>query len=384
VVVSHTPPFRAVTNNHEVLNLSNQPTEEKQTGSGTKRWQLWVSWIITGILVAVLISVLYWQPILAQELAERNGENGSISIDPVEDPSSEALANMPYFEVDQSDPYLVRFPETRTIAPTRPRSQPVEYEVLSGDAVFSIAQKFNISPETLLWSNYDVLRDDPHSLNIGQVLRIPPTNGILYEWKEGDTIEIVARDFKAPVDDILNWAGNKLDLTNPEIDPGDLVMVPGGQREFQQWVVPTYAVGRSGTTSLPGGCEVSGPGLYGGGWFIWPADNRYLSGNDYWSGHLAIDIAAGTGAAIYAADSGVVVYAGWNSNGYGNVVMIDHQNGYHTVYAHLSSVGVSCGSSVFQGNVIGRAGSTGNSTGPHLHFEVRYLGGFLNPWTVLP
>jgi len=364
--------------------LTDQIKQDEKSTASIHQWHVWVSWVVTVFLVAVLISVLYWQPILAQELAERNGGANSISVGPASDPSAEALANMPYFAVEQNDSYLVRFPETNTIAPTRPRSQPIEYEVLSGDAVFSIAQKFNISPETLLWSNYAVLRDDPHSLDVGQVLRIPPTNGILYEWREGDTLEAVARDFKASVDDILNWSGNKLDLTNPEIEEGALVMIPGGQREFQQWVVPTYAVGRSGTGSLPGGCAVTGSVAYGSGGFIWPADNRYLSGNDYWSGHLAIDIAAGMGAAIYAADSGVVVYAGWNSNGYGNVIMIDHMNGYHTVYAHLSSINVSCGSSVFQGNTIGYSGSTGNSTGPHLHFEVRYLGGFLNPWTVLP
>jgi murein DD-endopeptidase MepM/ murein hydrolase activator NlpD len=364
--------------------LNDQPQKDGKQARPKSRWQIWTSWFVTVILVAILVSVLYWQPILAQEMAERTVGADMLIIDPVDEPSTDVLANMPYFEVEQADSYLVRFPETRTIAPTRPRSQPVEYEVLAGDAVFSIAQKFNISPETLLWSNYAVLRDDPHTLDIGQVLRIPPTNGILYEWKDGDTLESVARTFKASVDDILNWTGNKLDLTNPEIEPGELVMVPGGQREFQQWVVPTYAVGRSGTSSLPGGCQVSGPYLFGGGWFIWPADNRYLSGNDFWSGHLAIDIAAATGAPVYASDSGVVVFAGWNSNGYGNVVMIDHMNGYHTLYAHLSAINVSCGSNVVQGNIIGRAGSTGNSTGPHLHFEVRYLGGFLNPWTVLP
>jgi len=364
--------------------LTDRQKKEGEATQPTNRWQLWVSWMLTVILIALLISVLYWQPILAQEMAALNGGPEAITIDPIEDLSVEALASMPHFEVEQEDVYLVRFPETKTIAPTRPRSQPMDYEVLSGDAVFSIAQKFNISPETLLWSNYAVLRDDPHTLDVGQVLRIPPTNGILYEWKDGDTLESVAATFKASVDDILNWTGNKLDLTNPEIEPGELVMIPGGQREFQQWVVPTYAVGRSGTASLPGGCEVAGPVLYGSGWFNWPADNRYLSGNDYWSGHLAIDIAAGTGAPIYAADSGVVVFAGWNSNGYGNVVMIDHMNGYHTLYAHLSSINVYCGANVVQGNIIGRAGSTGNSTGPHLHFEVRYLGGFLNPWTVLP
>lgn len=361
-----------------------RPKEEIKPERSNNRRQLWLSWMVTVVLVAIIVSVLYWQPILAREMAEMSGSINAISVDPVEDLSVEALASMPYFEITNDDFYLVRFPETRTIAPTRPRSQPIEYEVLSGDAVFSIAQKFNISPETLLWSNFAVLRDDPHSLDIGQILRIPPTNGILYEWKEGDTIEVIAVQFKASADDILNWVGNDLDLTNPEIEPGALVMIPGGQREFQQWVVPTYAVGRSGTTSLPGGCEISGPVVFGSGWFNWPADNRYLSGNDYWSGHLAIDIAAAGGAPVYAADSGVVVFAGWNSSGYGNVIMIDHLNGYHTLYAHLSSINVSCGSNVIQGNIIGRAGSTGNSTGPHLHFEVRYFGGFINPWTVLP
>lgn len=354
-----------------------------QTEKRTRGWQFWVSWAVTAILVAVLVSVLYWQPILAQELIETNDITLSIGASP--DASSEALANMPNFAVADEEDFIFRYPDTNTIAPTRPRSVPIEYTVEVGDAIFSIASKYNITPESLLWSNYDVLKDDPHSIREGQILEIPPTNGLLYEWQEGDTVEEVARIFKTEPDNILNWAGNGLDLTDPEIEPGKLVMIPGGERAFQQWVVPTYAVGRSGTNAtLPGGCTVDGPGLYGGGFFIWPAANHYLSGNDYWSGHLAIDIAAGTGMPIYAADSGVVVFAGWDSNGYGNVVMIDHQNGYHTLYAHLSVINVVCGMNIFQGGLLGNAGSTGNSTGPHLHFEVRYLGGFLNPWTVLP
>lgn len=364
--------------------MNKQSNDQKQTMQLTRNWQFWGSWALTGILVAVLISVLFWQPILARELAEMNGSAESISVEPVSEASTDALMNMPYFTVENEESYLLRYPQTNTIAPTRPRSQPIEYEVVTGDAVFSIAKKYNISPETLLWSNYDVLKDDPHTLRPGQILRIPPTNGILYEWKEGNVLADVARDFKASVDDILAWSGNRLDITNPEIEPGQVIMIPGGAREFQQWVVPTIAVGRAGVyANIPGGCEITGSPLGGGGWFIWPTDNRYLSGNDYWSGHLAIDIAAATGHPIYAADSGVVVLAGW-MGGYGNVVMIDHMNGYHTLYAHLSSININCGSNAFQGTVIGRAGSTGNSTGPHLHFEVRYLGGFINPWTVLP
>jgi murein DD-endopeptidase MepM/ murein hydrolase activator NlpD len=362
-----------------------EQVEQIQTEKKPAQGLIWASWIGTAVPVAVLVSILYWQPILAQQLEERTAEPEIIAVDPVAEVSSDALANMPHFTAQAEERFLMREAETHTIAPTRPRSEPVTYEVESGDAVFSIAQKYNITPETLLWSNYDVLKDDPHSLSVGQVLTIPPTNGILYEWHEGDTLERVAADFKTSVDDILNWSGNRLDITNPEIEAGEIVMIPGGQREFQQWVVPTIPVGRAGvSTSIPGACETADGGLYGGGFFIWPAANHYLSGNDYWSGHLAIDIAAGTGMPIYAADSGVVVYAGWMNGGYGYMVMIDHRNGYHTLYAHLSAVNVSCGSSVAQGQIIGSAGSTGNSTGPHLHFEVRYLGGFINPWTVLP
>jgi murein DD-endopeptidase MepM/ murein hydrolase activator NlpD len=125
-------------------------------------------------------------------------------------------------------------------------------------------------------------------------------------------------------------------------------------------------------------------GAYCSGTFIWPAPNHVLSGNDYWSGHLAIDIAAFTGDPVYATDGGLVVYSGAVGGGYGNMVMVDHGNGYQSLYAHLSGTNVRCGASVRQGTVIGRAGSTGNSTGPHLHFEIRYLGGFINPWYVLP
>jgi murein DD-endopeptidase MepM/ murein hydrolase activator NlpD len=99
---------------------------------------------------------------------------------------------------------------------------------------------------------------------------------------------------------------------------------------------------------------------------------------------LAIDIAAGLGAPVYASDSGVVVTAGWNSSGYGNVIMIDHGTGYSSVYGHLSQINVSLCQGVTQGQLIGLAGSTGNSTGAHLHFEIRLNGGYVNPWSVLP
>ena len=243
--------------------MENQTTEEKQTKQATKRWHVWLSWAVTAVLVAVLVSVLYWQPILARELDESNGSAVTATIEPIADVSTDALASMPYFEVEVNDDYLLRKAETHTIAPTQPRYEPIEYTVLSGDAIFSIAKKYNITPESLLWANYDVLADDPHSLRPDQVLIVPPTNGILYEWKEGDTVESVAAAYSADPDDILSWFGNHLDLTNPEIEPGTTVMVPGGEREFQNWASPPVAaVGKAGVyANIAGGCVVESGGL---------------------------------------------------------------------------------------------------------------------------
>ena len=265
----------------------------------------------------------------------------------------------------------------------KPRYSLEDYRVVRGDSVFAIAELFKLKPETVLWANYDVLQDDPHSLKPGQVLTIPPTDGIYYQWKENDTLEIVSEEFKANIDDILNYPGNSIDLSNPKIDSGSWVMIPGGRREFVQWIVPTIARGSSGTS--PTSQSACPGGAVGSGGFVWPADDHSLSGNDYWSGHLGIDIAAGQGAPVYAADSGVVTMAtGGYNYGYGSVIQIDHGNGYSTLYAHLSNIGVGLCASVSAGQWIGAAGNTGNSQGAHLHFEVRQNGGFINPWFVLP
>lgn len=136
----------------------------------------------------------------------------------------------------------------------------------------------------------------------------------------------------------------------------------------------------------PGACELDTQyGQVGSGAFIWPADDHFLSGYDYSWRHPGLDFSAMLGASLYAVDHGQVVYAGWNNYGYGNFLVLDHGNGWFSAYAHLSQFFVSCRQSVTQGQVIGAAGSTGNSTGPHLHFELFQTGvGQINPWTVLP
>ncbi len=274
-----------------------------------------------------------------------------------------------------------------TDVPHRARVEVLRYTVQVGDSVFGIADRFSLAPETILWGNFSVLNDDPHLLRPGQELSILPVDGALYEWQAGDSLQAVADFFEVTPQDIADWPGNDIDRQTLQLAPGTELIIPGGVREFRQWIVPTIARGRAGvgTAFGPGGCsgDFSG-GAVGSGGFIWPSANRTISGNDYWSGHLAIDIAASIGDLVLAADGGVVVYSGWSVGGYGNMVMIDHGNGWQTLYAHLNAVVAPCGASVFQGQTIGFAGSTGNSTGPHLHFETRLNSGFVNPWFVLP
>ena len=262
----------------------------------------------------------------------------------------------------------------------------ISYTVGAGDSIFAISKKFNITPETLWWANEDTL-ENPDAIGPGLGLRIPPIDGVFYQWQEGDTLESVASEFEANPNDIVSFLGNQIDLTDPNVEVGQWVMVPGGTSEFKQWVVPTIPRGKAGvnTSSLgPGACTGSYDGAYGSGGFVWPTAIHSVSGNDYWPGHLAIDISVVMGGGVFAADSGVVVFSGWSYGGYGYMIMLDHGNGYQTLYAHLSGVNVGCGQSVGQGQVIGSGGSTGNSTGAHLHFEVRFNGGWINPWYVLP
>jgi len=280
---------------------------------------------------------------------------------------------------------IERLAEVHTLIPTRGRSEVIAYAVKAGDTLFGIAENFALRPETVLWGNYFTLQDDPHSLIPGQVLNILPVDGTYHFVVEGNTLEQVARFYGVEPEAITDWGGNNLDLDNPVLVPNTYLVVPGGHRELQTWEVPTITREATSTAATNfGQCPGGYSGAVGSGFFIWPADNHFLSGYDFTDIHHGLDIKAGLGAPLYAADSGVIVYAGPNDFGYGNLVVIDHGNGWQTVYAHLSQWNVSCGESVFQGYVIGLAGSTGRSSGPHLHFEVRYRGAYVNPWSVLP
>ncbi len=290
---------------------------------------------------------------------------------------------------------VTRLAQLHTLLPARPRFEMTTYTVQKGDTIFAIAEKFNLGPSTILWGNYNTLADDPHRLRPGQTLNILPVDGVLYEWHAGDGLNGVAKFFGVNPEDIINWPGNKLtaeslgDPAAPNIAVGTPLIIPGGHREFVTWSAPRITRQNPAVAAVlgPGFCGKVTDGPVGIGAFIWPTVEKWISGYDYSpaTNHYGIDIAGQTGNAIYAVDNGVVVYAGWNDWGYGNVVVIDHGNGWQSLYAHLSAYSVSCGGYVYQGNLIGAMGSTGNSSGPHLHFELRSdQYNRVNPWDFLP
>ena len=335
------------------------------------------------LIAAFMLVLLLWVALQRAGVSFSPVQGSSLQTELDLPPQTDDVA-LPEYNPEGLPLSLVRLTSVHTTIPTRERAGISYYEVQAGDSVMGIANEFNIKPETVLWANPDQLQDNPNMLSVGQNLKIPATNGVIYKWKKSDTIDNIARKFKAKPEDILTWPSNNLDLLEPYIEAGTLVMVPGGSRDLIQWVVPTIWRANSGATkSIGAACDTSNGSAYGGGSFGWPADNHSLSGNDFWSGHLGIDIAAATGAPVYAADSGVVVYAASISGGYGLMVMIDHGNGFHSLYGHLSQIVARCGSNAGRGQVIAYSGSTGNSTGPHLHFEIRYNGAFVNPWDYL-
>ena len=341
------------------------------------RWFNIVSWGITALIVTGLFGFAYLRrqnlPIVAAAPAAQSTA------------APQATKASPAKQVPALEqPSILRKLTLKTTIPDRPRYTVINHTVQRGDSIFRISKLFNIKPETLLWANYEVLEDDPHSLKPGQELNIPPTDGLLYEWKDGDTIDKVASKYEATSDDIVNWPGNNFDLSKPNPKAGQLVMIPGGWRESKAITLPTILRGSgTGTAGVSSGaCGGGGPS---GGIAVWPTANHFVSGNDYYPGHLAIDLAAAEGSPVYAAGSGVVTVAagGWNG-GYGNYIMVDHGGGYATLYAHLSVINVSVCQGVYAGQTIGAAGNTGNSFGAHLHFEVRAGGSNVNPWYVLP
>lgn len=289
---------------------------------------------------------------------------------------------------------IPRSAQIHTNIPSRPRQEISIYSVQEGDTVFGIAEKFGLEPQTILWGNYNILQDNPHSLRPGQELNILPVDGVYWEWLGGLTFGSWAEFYGVTAADIIEYPGNYIDpntigdYNNANIKTGTWLIIPNGKREFVSWSAP-LGVTRENPASArvmgAGACDPVSGGAVGYGTYVYPTNKRYLSGFDFSpeTNHFGVDFAGNEGEGVYAADAGVVVYSGWNDYGYGNMIMIDHGNGFQSLYAHLSAVYRGCGQSVGQGEGIGAIGSTGRSSGAHLHFELM-AGSKVNPWSYLP
>ena len=255
-----------------------------------------------------------------------------------------------------------------TIISDKPRDRVIEYEARSGDTVSSIAQEYGVSENTILWENNLA---PTSQIKIGQTIKVLPVSGLAHKVASGDTIYSVAKKYRASAQAIIDFPFNDVG-DDFQLASGQFLIVPDGTPPEKPKGAPTQYLARE---NIPA-AEV------GSGQFMWPASGG-LAQYFAWY-HPGIDIDNLAGGPIYAADSGTVTTAGWPDNfGYGNRVVVNHGNGYTTLYAHLSAIYVSAGQAVSRGDVLGLMGSTGRSTGTHLHLEVRKDGTALNPLSLL-
>ncbi len=282
------------------------------------------------------------------------------------------------FPTDRTNPWEIASPSsvvtastdnTTTLFSEKSRDKIIVYEVQEGDTIAKIAEKFGISVDTILWQNDLTAKS---TIKPGQKLEILPVTGMSHKVVKGDTVYSIAKKYDASPQAIVDFPFNTfVNDETFELAIGQIIIVPDGVKPKE---IPSSPRVRQITPDA--GTVVAS------GTFVWPAGGT-ISQNFYWY-HKGVDIANRNAPDILAADSGRVVVAGWpDGYGYGNRVIIDHGNGYRTLYAHLSRIYVVVGQTVARGNAIGKMGSTGRSTGVHLHFEVTRDGVHLNPLTIL-
>lgn len=218
-------------------------------------------------------------------------------------------------------------------------------------------------------------------LRPGQTIFVPGPRYLCYTVKTGDTLAQIAEAYQVTVNAIVETAWNDLQSPDEPLEPGRRLLIFDGVRPDR----PSMRNPDTQPNERSVEAQTAAPAewlKYGDGHFIWPVNGTISQG--YGRSHRAIDIAVPWGTPVVAADNGVVIKSGYSTVGYGGRVIIDHNIDYVTLYAHLSQAFVREGDVVRKGQVIGLIGSTGNSTGPHLHFELRDFGYLVDPRTLLP
>lgn len=261
--------------------------------------------------------------------------------------------------------------EATTSISEKPRDEIIIYKVKKGDTVSGIAKKFGISTDSIRWAN-DL--KDIKSVKVGQGLKILPVTGIAHKVQRGETVWSIAKKYNTDPQGTVDFPFNT--FVNDEkftLAVGQILIIPGGvMPKVKPWQPEVYIAQKT-----PDAGTVTATGI-----FVWPTSGRISQGYRWY--HRAIDIANKSAPGVLVADSGKVVAASWPRGwGYGNRVVIDHGNGFQTLYAHLSKVHVKPGQTVNRGDLIGQMGSTGRATGIHLHFEIIKNGVKVNPLNYL-
>ena len=251
-----------------------------------------------------------------------------------------------------------RQPQVQPSPTSTPRGV-ITYTVGEGDSLWSIAARFGLDVETLRWSN-EALARNPDLLSVGQELTILPVKGAYHTVQTGETVGAIALAYGVTPTVIIDYPLN--DLRPPHrVKRGQKLVIPGGRRELN-WPKPDLSPGSP---------------------FAWPVVGQITQGYSE-EEHPALDLGAPYGSPVYAAQAGTVTHSGWARTGYGYTVILDHGEGMQSLYSHMKGAWVTVGQKVERGQLIGEVGSTGHSTGPHVHFETRVDGKRVDPSGYLP
>lgn len=263
-----------------------------------------------------------------------------------------------------NDSSLAPLPNPQTYQTKPPNHNFEMHEIARGETPNMIARQYGISADTLLGGNA-WLSQESNQLQVGAQLVILPVDGVLHTVRVGETIESIAELYRVSADDIIDYAPNNLEYPFYRLLPDSQLVIPGASIGQFFFTAP-----KSVATNAAGQPQWK---VFGTGTYIWPINGRCIT--QFYNGfHPAIDIASSEGSPVVASDTGTVTYASFASGtyyDYGNLIVINHGNGFETFYAHLSGINVFPGQTVTQGELIGFTGNTGRSSGPHIHFEIR-------------
>lgn len=263
-----------------------------------------------------------------------------------------------------NDSSLAPLPNPRTYQTKLPAHNFQTHQVARGETPNIIANQYGISANTLLGGN-TWLSQESNQLQVGAQLVILPVDGVLHKVRAGETIESIAELYRVTADAIIEYAPNNLEFPFYRLVPASELVVPGASIGQFFFTAP-----KSVATNAAGEPQWT---VFGTGTYIWPINGRCIT--QFYNGfHPGLDVGSSEGSPVYASDTGTVTYASFAAGtyyDYGNLIVINHGNGFETFYAHLSSIGVVPGQTVNQGDLIGFTGNTGRSSGPHIHFEIR-------------